>query len=289
MKRIYKFWAAATAALILAALPISVSANEQESTFCECNGAAIKLESAFGECDSAAKETACYGDLEQRINAEVGTTEVSTLSDSDFVSGADSAELGATEESTAGENESGAEGDRDVEKTPDRDSDGTKNESGANEITVFENIYNTAMAHASEILSALAFVASMIIAIGYKKGLVPLLRHAANRISESVDKTREDTEEELKKREEILKEKESTEALLKSSLEELSGRVSTLCDNLSAKEKLENCTEKLRIVILSQIDLLYDVFMSSALPQYQKELIGERVVKMKKEMDQIEK
>ena len=77
--------------------------------------------------------------------------------------------------------------------------------------------------------------------------------------------------------------------MLKSSLEELSGRVSTLCDNLSAKEKLEDCTEKVRIVILSQIDLLYDVFMSSALPQYQKELIGERVVKMKKEMDQIEK
>ena len=34
-------------------------------------------------------------------------------------------------------------------------------------------------------------------------------------------------------------------------------------------------------MVKAQIDMLYDVFMSSALPQYQKDAVGERIAKMK--------
>ena len=38
---------------------------------------------------------------------------------------------------------------------------------------------------------------------------------------------------------------------------------------------------QLRLVVDTQIDMLYDIFMSSALPQYQKDAVGERIAKMK--------
>ena len=34
--------------------------------------------------------------------------------------------------------------------------------------------------------------------------------------------------------------------------------------------------------MLSQIDMLYEIFMQSGLPQYSKDALGERMAKMKK-------
>ena len=49
------------------------------------------------------------------------------------------------------------------------------------------------------------------------------------------------------------------------------------------KDESEARREKkqLRLLADAQIDMLYNVFMSSALPQYQKDAVGERIAKMK--------
>ena len=48
----------------------------------------------------------------------------------------------------------------------------------------------------------------------------------------------------------------------------------------SERKRTEN-TEELSVIVGTQIDMLYDIFMTSALPQYQKDAVGERVAKMK--------
>jgi hypothetical protein len=45
------------------------------------------------------------------------------------------------------------------------------------------------------------------------------------------------------------------------------------------KSSAEN--EKIRIILCAQIDMLYEIFMTSSLPQYQKDAVGERVAKMR--------
>ena len=42
--------------------------------------------------------------------------------------------------------------------------------------TVFEEIYDKILIHSDKILSALAFLASLILALLYKKGILPLIR-----------------------------------------------------------------------------------------------------------------
>ena len=38
----------------------------------------------------------------------------------------------------------------------------------------------------------------------------------------------------------------------------------------------------MRVIMSTQIDLLHDIFMSSSLPYYRKEEVGERVAEMKR-------
>ena len=260
------------AALVLAVAPISVSANEYEPAVYESASIdSIDKTGTLGEAGGSYEGKTIFADSSDDGEAPGGT-------DSPEAADVNNTVTEGAPDSTEGNYTDGVEDDA---------TDGAVVDAAG--VSIFEDMFNAARAHASEILSALAFIASMVIAIGYKKGLVPLLHRAASKISESVDKTREGTEEEIKKRDEMLKEKEEGEVILSGKLTELSETISALSANLTSREALAECTEKIRIVILSQIDLLYDVFMSSALPQYQKELIGERVVKMKKEMDQIEK
>ena len=46
--------------------------------------------------------------------------------------------------------------------------------------------------------------------------------------------------------------------------------------------------EAIRTVLLGQIDMLYAIFMSSALPQYQKDEIGLKIQEMREELESYE-
>ena len=42
--------------------------------------------------------------------------------------------------------------------------------------------------------------------------------------------------------------------------------------------------ERMRIIMQGQIDMLYDIFMTSALPQYKKDEVGTRINEMKEKL-----
>lgn len=153
------------------------------------------------------------------------------------------------------------------------------------ESNFFTKLYEDISAYTSEILCALTFAGSVTVAIAYKKGLLPLINSTLGAIGGAVTKIKESTTE-----------NEATSAALEKvvntqmnsaceRLDELTEKISYLdakieevakCDSDAVSER-----QRIRLIMESQINMLYDIFMSSALPQYQKDAVGERISEMK--------
>ena len=153
---------------------------------------------------------------------------------------------------------------------------------GFSENNTFEAIYTFFTDNSDKIFSALAFLGSLILAFTYKRGLIPTVNNGLGRISTYTKKLSESTEdyrESTNKTLDMLLEKfaslENNAELSARSIDELVGR-------LDALEKGADEKEKFKTVMLSQIDMLYEIFMNSSLPQYSKDALGEKMAEMKK-------
>ena len=144
----------------------------------------------------------------------------------------------------------------------------------------FTDLYAEFSPHLGDLLSALSFAASLIIMIACKKSVLPGFRGAQEAISISYDK--------------MTKENESTMSaviegydLLSRRMEELERSVVSLSESSSEYiKRLESIDYErertaLREILLTQVDMLYNVFISSSLPQYQKDGVGRAIEKMR--------
>lgn len=155
------------------------------------------------------------------------------------------------------------------------------NESDATGKNPFESAFEVVKAYAAEILCALTFVGSLVLAYAYKRGLIPLLTNGISAISGAVSRIKESAERGEGK----------TDALSKIVFERLTDAESCLDgigkSLIELEERLDdikadkNEGKLLRTVMSAQIDMLYSIFMTSQLPQYQKDEVGERIAKMK--------
>ena len=149
----------------------------------------------------------------------------------------------------------------------------------------FEKVYEEVMAYTSEILCALTFAGSIGIAFAYKKGLLPLVEGSLVAIGNAVTKIKENTKENTEISSQLGESITGRLAETQELLTRLSERIVTLERTLGSNIKSESDARlemgQLRLVVDTQIDMLYDIFMSSALPQYQKDAVGERIAKMK--------
>lgn len=150
---------------------------------------------------------------------------------------------------------------------------------------LFSRVYRELTEYAAEILAALTLAGSVALAVAYKKGLLPLLEKSLLTIGNAITKIKENTKQSADKSSEMSDaiDKKLTEA--SDALEKLSRSVVELkCAMEEGSRNDENdrlAAEQLRVVMDAQIEMLYDVFMFSALPQYQKDTVGERIAKMK--------
>ncbi|MBR5242317.1 MAG: hypothetical protein IKV20_04175 [Clostridia bacterium] len=147
---------------------------------------------------------------------------------------------------------------------------------------VFEQIYTELLSHSDKILSALAFVASLLLAFTYKKGLLPLVKGALNTLGSSVTTLKEQTESVAGKADEAmsaaLTRLMEAEKLMLSLTERLEVLENELCDARHDRAKLSD----IQTVISTQVDMLYEIFISSSIPLYQKEAVGEKICAMKR-------
>lgn len=154
-------------------------------------------------------------------------------------------------------------------------------ESGTEYKSVFDLVAEFVSANCSEILSFLTFIGSIILAFTYKKGLLPKLSGALKGIGGSVGALRDNTEKSIEaiteKMDTICNESKTTEKICES----LGERVAELAAGLDAIKGEKNERDAMHLILEAQIDMLYDVFMSSALPQYSKDAVFERISAMK--------
>lgn len=158
----------------------------------------------------------------------------------------------------------------------------SEEENEQTEKNIFEAAYDEIIKHSDKLLAAMAALSSVVLAIAYKKGLLPIIKGALSALASQVAKFKEDTEREIGKA------NESTLAITEK-LSKTENILSLLTDKLDTVEKelSESADNKTKSEVLAkvmnvQVDLLYDIFMSSSLPQYQKEIVGEKISEMKK-------
>lgn len=158
-------------------------------------------------------------------------------------------------------------------------------DNGAEDVNFFGKVYDDLSAYAGEILCALTFVGSLTLALAYKKGLLPLIEKSLLTIGSAITKIKDNAKENEDKCTAINKSIDerlngATEIIrnLSSKVEMLNDR---LCESIEDESEARREKRQLRLVVDAQIDMLYDVFMSSALPQYQKDAVGEKIARMK--------
>ena len=154
---------------------------------------------------------------------------------------------------------------------------------------IFEDIYNLLELNADKIFSILAFVGTIIVSVGYKSGLLPLLRDALSKLKNAIDGVKAEGELNKALTESKMAEISDKIAEIESTLEKGNKELSRIEWQFENYEELMEERESMRLILQGQIDMLYAIFMSSALPDYQKEEIGIRMKQMREELASCEK
>lgn len=171
------------------------------------------------------------------------------------------------------------------ETTPSGDYiDGSKEiieESGDYTQNLFEEIYKSLENNADKIFSVLAFIGTLVVGVGYKSGLLPLLRDAITKLKGSIDGVKAEGE---------AREQVNVQRLaeISGAVERIENQLLQIDDERADYNKMRRERESLGRILEGQIDMLYAIFMSSALPQYQKDEIGERISDMREELKSYE-
>ncbi len=145
---------------------------------------------------------------------------------------------------------------------------------------LFERIFSAVSSNLSEILCALTLAGSVVLAIAYKKGLLPMVRNAVCAIGKGVGKLQSEAEGFNKASgEKIGAVLEKLEGAAKA-IDGFSERLGALEEELGKISKSNEQFAVIRKAVEMEAELLYDVFMSSALPEYQKEAVSKKVAKI---------
>ena len=148
----------------------------------------------------------------------------------------------------------------------------------------FDQLYGTVMRYADEILSALAFVGSLLIAFAYKRGLLPIIKGALSNMSQATARLKDEAKAATDKAAEALEKATEKLSVAENMLKIMTDRLDELNAKLDLARENEERYGEMKLILSSQIDMLYEIFISSSLPAYQKEAIGERISEMKKQL-----
>ena len=156
------------------------------------------------------------------------------------------------------------------------------------EPNLFGEIYALAEENADKIFSALAFIGTLVVSITYKSGLLPLLSDALAKFKGALEGMRSENERfESETDGKIVGINKSVESVL-DSVKSTEERIAGIEKTLVAYEESAKERESIKIILSSQIDMLYSIFMTSSLPHFEKEEIGNKILKMREELNSYE-
>jgi len=145
----------------------------------------------------------------------------------------------------------------------------------------FEDIFEAASEFSAEIASALAFIGSVLVAFAYKRGLLPSVKSGIVAIGGAVGQLKDSTESTSRHQEQMLE--EFTERLSRAEdvLERFGKAIDEIAEKTEDGKSAAADRADMKALMSAQIDMLYDIFMTSSLPQYQKDAVNQRVREMR--------
>ena len=146
---------------------------------------------------------------------------------------------------------------------------------------VFDEIFAAASEFSTEITSVMAFIGSLIVALAYKRGLLPSVKNGIGAIGCAISQIKDSTESYSRHQDELLS--EFTERLCRAEdvLERFGKAIDEIAEKTEDTQGAAKDRESMKALMTAQIDMLYDIFMTSSLPQYQKDAVNERIREMK--------
>ena len=160
-------------------------------------------------------------------------------------------------------------------------SENTEEAKAAEDTNIFSDVFSAILNHSGEILSAITALLSGIVIFIYKRGILPSLSGGISVVKGEVAEIEKHSKAQ----------KESSLALsstVSDGLASANERLTSLQENLTLlserlilAEHTYKGTDELFSVLSSQLEMLYEIFMSSSLPAYEKERVAERIAAMK--------
>ena len=145
----------------------------------------------------------------------------------------------------------------------------------------FLMLYEALGAHLPEVFSALSLLGACILAFCYKRGLLPILRDGIGAIGSATQEWKKNAENYAKETKEICENANNSIQFTNSCIEKIEESIASVEQKLIdlGDQKSEN--EIFRTLLRGQVDMLYDIFLSSSLPQFEKDRVGKRVEEMR--------
>ena len=156
------------------------------------------------------------------------------------------------------------------------------------EENIFETVFNAIIEHSGEILAGIAATLSGVAIFVFKKGVLPLLKGGISAIGTGVERLEENSKKQSDSADAISETVRDGAEQAKVAISSLTDSVARLEERLLLAESDSVDRGKLFYVLYSQLEMLYEIFMSSSLPVYEKERVGEQIAKMKSSLPGIE-
>ena len=166
-------------------------------------------------------------------------------------------------------------------KEEENGQENTNNSTADKEDNPFEVFYNFVAEHAGEIFSLLSFISAALVALLYNKGLLPALRNSLSTMANILSGVKDSTEKNETVSAEMRQELLEKLGIAEGGLQAVSDSLTTLTERLDKLTDSKNEQEKMRLIMNAQIDMLYEIFLCSSLPEYQKEAVRKKMAAMK--------
>ena len=154
---------------------------------------------------------------------------------------------------------------------------------------VFAEIYSVVKANADKIFSALAFIGTLIVGAMYKSGLLPILSDALAKFKSALDAIKSENERYESIASAKISDIGNSIKGIEDSIIKTNTEIARIENELSTYEAALAERKSMKIILTSQIDMLYNIFMTSSLPQFEKEEIGKKISQMREELNSYEK
>ncbi len=177
------------------------------------------------------------------------------------------------------------EGETENQEKSDIGQNENKEQTAPEDGNVLSGIIDAVREYSGEILSALSLIASLILAYCYRAGLTPVLKGALSNFASLLSGVRDSAaKNEITCQElgTVLNERLSSAEEVIKKLEE---NIDAVTFAIKKKEEAEGDRASLIYILNSQIDMMYNIFMTSALPQYQKDMVGDKIAEMRRTLN----